>query len=476
MARDRQEPRETGGSINVGFVHFFLEGFFMRRHARSIVLALGAAAALVACGGTTSSPSPVNPVGQPFSVSAQATLSLTPAGGPATFALPSGGGFGGNVVFPAPLAASNPTILATIQSSAPADGTPALGEARAVQSLRQTAALPAHTTLMYFNLIPSTTIQLSNSPSFSLTVPASDLISGASYFVAYYDAQTLHAWNLTWEGPATVNGTTLAFASNDLGPFTLLANAKYWFALVAVTGPAPSPSATPSTAPSASPSASPSTSPSGAPTATPSAVPTATPSAVPTATPTATPTAAPTASPTPPASCAGGTNCPTVSGYSPTSGTVGTTVVITGTNFIPPLSIVFAGNASAAGSFTSTKITVTVPSGAQTGPIVVNTSTGTASTGVFTVSNCTDAGTSPTICNFTPNSGPAGTVVTINGANYVAGSTVAFTGVAAVVPNSINANQIQVTVPAGAQTGPIEVIDPNGGPMVTSTTSFTITQ
>jgi IPT/TIG domain len=71
---------------------------------------------------------------------------------------------------------------------------------------------------------------------------------------------------------------------------------------------------------------------------------------------------------------------PTISGFSPSSGPVGTTVVINGANFDPPLSIVFAGNASASGSFTSTKITVTVPSGAETGPITVNTANGSVST------------------------------------------------------------------------------------------------
>ena len=73
-------------------------------------------------------------------------------------------------------------------------------------------------------------------------------------------------------------------------------------------------------------------------------------------------------------------DAPTISSFAPESGPVGTTVVINGANFVPPLSIVFAGNASAAGSFTSTKITVTVPDGAQTGPITINTANGSVST------------------------------------------------------------------------------------------------
>ena len=71
---------------------------------------------------------------------------------------------------------------------------------------------------------------------------------------------------------------------------------------------------------------------------------------------------------------------PTISGFSPQSGPVGTTVVINGANFAPPITITFAGNAPAAGSFTSTKITCTVPFDAQSGPIQVQTAAGTAET------------------------------------------------------------------------------------------------
>ena len=71
---------------------------------------------------------------------------------------------------------------------------------------------------------------------------------------------------------------------------------------------------------------------------------------------------------------------PTISSFSPAAGPVGTMVVLNGANFVPPLSIVFAGNVSAAGSFTSTTITVTVPSGAETGPITVTAQGGSAAT------------------------------------------------------------------------------------------------
>ena len=73
-------------------------------------------------------------------------------------------------------------------------------------------------------------------------------------------------------------------------------------------------------------------------------------------------------------------DAPTITSFSPPSGAGGDTVTLNGTNFTPPFSVTFAGNVSAAGSFTSTQITVTVPSGAQTGPITVANGSGNAST------------------------------------------------------------------------------------------------
>ena len=77
---------------------------------------------------------------------------------------------------------------------------------------------------------------------------------------------------------------------------------------------------------------------------------------------------------------------PTITGFSPTSGPVGSTVTISGTNFVSLEGVTFGGNVDAAGSYTSTQIMVTVPSGAQTGVLTVQTQSGTASTATaFTV-------------------------------------------------------------------------------------------
>lgn len=79
-------------------------------------------------------------------------------------------------------------------------------------------------------------------------------------------------------------------------------------------------------------------------------------------------------------------DAPTITGFSPASGPVGSTVVIEGTGFVALEGVIFGGNVQAAGSFSSTQITATVPDGAQTGPITVTTDNGSASTATdFTI-------------------------------------------------------------------------------------------
>lgn len=79
---------------------------------------------------------------------------------------------------------------------------------------------------------------------------------------------------------------------------------------------------------------------------------------------------------------------PTITSFTPTSGPIGTTVTITGTNFTGATAVKFASTPAA--SFTvnsSTQITATVPTGASSGTISVTTAAGTAnSSASFTVS------------------------------------------------------------------------------------------
>jgi len=84
---------------------------------------------------------------------------------------------------------------------------------------------------------------------------------------------------------------------------------------------------------------------------------------------------------------AGGTP-PTITGFSPTSGPIGTSVTISGSDFTGASDVLFNG-ASVQGAFavdSDTQITATVPSGATTGPISVVTPDGTGTSSAdFTV-------------------------------------------------------------------------------------------
>lgn len=83
-----------------------------------------------------------------------------------------------------------------------------------------------------------------------------------------------------------------------------------------------------------------------------------------------------------------------ISGITPTSGTVGSVVTLTGEGFASPASantVAFAGNVPAiVQSGTATELKVLVPDAAQSGPITVSNSLGSAQSPVFTVIRAQD--------------------------------------------------------------------------------------
>jgi IPT/TIG domain len=163
------------------------------------------------------------------------------------------------------------------------------------------------------------------------------------------------------------------------------------------------------------------------------------------------------------------TTCPTITSFTPTTGPVGTSVVITGTNFTTVTSVTF--NNVAATTFATnspTQITATVPTTATTGPIRVTASGGTGSS----LTNFTIA--APTITSFTPTFGPVGTSVVITGTNFTGATAVTFNNVAATSFTVNSVTQITATVPTTATTGPIKVTTPGGS--VTSTTNYTVSK
>lgn len=150
---------------------------------------------------------------------------------------------------------------------------------------------------------------------------------------------------------------------------------------------------------------------------------------------------------------------PAITGFTPTSGPIGTTVTITGTHLLGTTRVTFNGTIALAFTVVSdVEVTATVPAGATTGRIVVTTLPGVTGTSPanYTVP-------APVITTLTPDAGPAGTSVSIVGVGFSGTSNVTFNGLSAsgflVNPDG---TQIQVAAPAGVTTGPVQVTTPSG--------------
>jgi uncharacterized protein (TIGR03437 family) len=110
----------------------------------------------------------------------------------------------------------------------------------------------------------------------------------------------------------------------------------------------------------------------------------------------------------------GGTPAPTISGFSPASGGVGSSVTITGTNFTGATSVKFNGQSASFTVNSSTQITATVPNCSSSGTISVTTAGGTAnSSSSFSVTGC--GGGSQLLLNPGFESGNNGNWVTTSG-------------------------------------------------------------
>ena len=145
---------------------------------------------------------------------------------------------------------------------------------------------------------------------------------------------------------------------------------------------------------------------------------------------------------------------PGITSLNPTSGTTGTSVIISGTGFGGTQggsTVTFNGVSATPSSWSSTSIVVPVPSGATSGLVLV-TVAGVPSNGAsFTVG--------PTIVALSPTSGSIGSTVTISGTNFGGSqgqSTVTFNNLLA-SPTSWGPNSIVASVPSGAYTGLVVV-------------------
>jgi hypothetical protein len=155
---------------------------------------------------------------------------------------------------------------------------------------------------------------------------------------------------------------------------------------------------------------------------------------------------------------------------------VGSTVVITGTNFTNASVISFGGTAAITFHVDSaTQITATVPTGALSGAVSVTTPGGTAAGPSF---NVTPLVAAPTVTSLSPTSGLVGSTVVITGTNFTNASVISFGATVATSFHVDSATQITATVPTGATTGAVKVTTPGGsvnGPTFTVPTSNTVT-
>jgi uncharacterized repeat protein (TIGR03803 family) len=158
---------------------------------------------------------------------------------------------------------------------------------------------------------------------------------------------------------------------------------------------------------------------------------------------------------------------PQVTTFNPASGTVGTSLMVTGVSFTQATKVTIGGKAASFTVNSDTQVTAIVPAGARTGQkIIVTTPGGTASSaGTFAVV--------PKIASFSPTSGPVGTSVVITGNSFTGTTKITFGGIAATSLQVISDTQVDALVPTGAVTGKIQVTTAGG--TATSSASFTVT-
>jgi hypothetical protein len=161
---------------------------------------------------------------------------------------------------------------------------------------------------------------------------------------------------------------------------------------------------------------------------------------------------------------------PVIVSFAPPTGNIGSIVEITGSGFTGTTSVTF--NGVPADNFTvvdANTIEVTVPNLATTGKIEVSTPQGSAtSTDDFIVSIPV-----PTIVNFTPTFGPAGTPVTLTGTDLAGANALTINGVAIVDFTVVNNTTVTFTIPTNATTGKIALTTAGGN--AESATDFDVT-
>lgn len=146
-----------------------------------------------------------------------------------------------------------------------------------------------------------------------------------------------------------------------------------------------------------------------------------------------------------------------ITGFSPSSGAIGTLVQIQGTNLMSCTSVLFGGVKAIPSAVSDTQISVIVPAGAKSGPIKITVGSAIiSSSATFTIQGSPPTSADPYITSFTPSNGQIGDLITIQGANLEYTSNVSFNGILS-TPIKITETSIQVKVPQGATSGKVIV-------------------
>jgi IPT/TIG domain len=164
---------------------------------------------------------------------------------------------------------------------------------------------------------------------------------------------------------------------------------------------------------------------------------------------------------------------PTVTGVSPGSGTNGTPVTITGTNFTGATAVNFGTAAATFTVSTSTTMYVTAPNGTlgTTVDVTVTTAGGTSATSAADQYTYT-APPAPTVTGLSQNSGFATYSVVVTGTNLTGASAVDFGSTDATF--TVNgATSITATVPTGTGTVDVTVVTPGGTSATSAADQFT---
>jgi hypothetical protein len=163
---------------------------------------------------------------------------------------------------------------------------------------------------------------------------------------------------------------------------------------------------------------------------------------------------------------------PTVTGNTPAGGPSagGTTVTVTGTNFLGTSVVDFGTQAAFFSGVTATSLTAIAPAGSGTVGITVTTAAGkSAPGGQFAYTT-----PAPTVTAVSPSSGSAtgGTVVTITGTNFFGATGVQF-GTAAGVIVASGTTTLSALSPAGSGTVDVTVTTAGGTSATSSADHFT---